>query len=307
MSWGQGRIWFNGEFVDWEDMKIHALTHALHYGSSVFEGIRCYDTKKGSAIFRLDDHIRRLMDSAKIYRIDSDENVSFENLRQACIDVVRENNYKSCYLRPIIWRGYGGIGLNPFNCPIEIMVAAWEWGSYLGQEALENGVNVCVSSWNRAAPNTFPSMAKAGGNYINSQLVKMEAVLDGYDEGVVLDSFGYVSEGSGENIFVIRDGGIITPPSSSAILPGITRNSVIHIGRDLGYVVTKKQVPRETLYVADELFFTGTAAEVTPIATVDKIPVGNGKRGPITNDIQKAFFDLVVAERDDKYGWLSFV
>jgi branched-chain amino acid aminotransferase len=237
----------------------------------------------------------------------TDERINLKTLRQVCIDVVRENKFQSCYIRPIIWRGYGGIGLNPFNCPIEIAVAAWEWGSYLGKDALEKGVNVRVASWNRAAPNTFPTLAKAGGNYINSQLVKMEAVLDGYDEGIVLDSSGYVSEGSGENLFVIKDGGIFTPPSSAAILPGITRHSVIQIARELGYEVVKKQVPREALYIADELFFTGTAAEVTPIASVDKISIGEGKRGPITARIQEYFFEVVAATREDKFGWLTFV
>lgn len=304
MSWGQGKIWFNGKLMDWKDAQIHVLTHALHYGSSVFEGIRCYDTAKGPAIFRLRDHIRRLVHSAKIYRMTSDQ-FSLESLCEVCIEVVRANRYRSCYIRPIIWRGYGGIGLNPFNCPIEMAVAAWDWGKYLGPESQEKGVNVCVSSWNRAAPNTFPSLAKAAGNYLNSQLVKMEAVVDGYDEGVVLDTLGYVSEGSGENIFLVKDGGIITPPSSTSILPGITRNSVIHIARDLGYKVSRQQVPRETLYVADELFFTGTAAEVTPIATVDRIPVGNGKRGPITQKIQEYFFGIVSGALEDKFGWLT--
>lgn len=306
MSWGKGRIWFNGKFVDWKDAQVHLMTHALHYGSSVFEGIRCYNTKKGPAIFRLDEHVKRLLGSAKIYRM-TDERINLKTLRQVCIDVVRENKFQSCYIRPIIWRGYGGIGLNPFNCPIEIAVAAWEWGAYLGKDALEKGVNVRVASWNRAAPNTFPTLAKAGGNYINSQLVKMEAVLDGYDEGIVLDSNGYVSEGSGENLFIIKDGGVFTPPSSAAILPGITRHSVIQIARELGYEVVKKQVPREALYIADELFFTGTAAEVTPIASVDKIPVGEGKRGPITARIQEYFFEVVSATREDKFGWLTFV
>jgi len=305
---GEGRIWFNGEFVDWKDAQVHLLTHALHYGSSVFEGIRCYDTPKGPAIFRLDEHIKRLVGSAKIYRMTGDDSpVKFDTLRQACLEVVKENNFRGCYIRPIIWRGYGGMGLNPFQCPIEMAVAGWEWGSYLGQDALEKGVNVCVSSWNRAAPNTFPSLAKAGGNYINSQLVKMEAILDGYDEGVVLDSFGYVSEGSGENLFVVKDGGIFTPPSSAAILPGITRHSVIQIARELGHEVVKKQVPREALYIADELFFTGTAAEVTPIASVDRIPVGEGKRGPITAEVQEYFFNVVQAACEDKLGWLTYV
>ncbi|MDP6110236.1 MAG: branched-chain amino acid transaminase [Planctomycetota bacterium] len=307
MSWGQGKIWMNGELVDWANAQIHVMTHALHYGSNVFEGIRCYDTKNGPGIFRLDEHVERLVNSAKIYRMDEDEKVSFDALKQACIDVVKANDYGSCYLRPIIWRGYGGIGLNPFNCPIEVAVAAWEWGSYLGPEALEKGVNVCVSSWNRAAPNTFPSLAKAGGNYINSQLVKMEAVLGGYDEGIVLDSYGYVSEGSGENLFLIKDGALFTPPEGSAILPGITRDSAAKIAAELGYELTERQVTRENLYIVDELFFTGTAAEITPIATVDKITIGEGKRGPITTEIQQYFFELLSGEREDKFGWLTMI
>jgi branched-chain amino acid aminotransferase len=307
MSWGQGKIWMNGELVEWANAQIHVMTHALHYGSNVFEGIRCYDTKDGPGIFRLDEHVKRLVNSAKIYRMDGDEKVNFDTLKQACIDVVKANGYKSCYLRPVIWRGYGGIGLNPFNCPVEVAIAAWEWGSYLGAEALEKGVNVCVSSWNRAAPNTFPSLAKAGGNYINSQLVKMEAVLGGYDEGIVLDSYGYVSEGSGENLFLINDGALFTPPISSAILPGITRDSAAQIAVELGYQVTERQVTRENLYIVDELFFTGTAAEISPIATVDKITIGEGRRGPITTEIQEYFFELLSGEREDKFGWLTMI
>ena len=307
MSWGEGKIWLNGDLVDWADAKVHVLSHALHYGSSVFEGIRCYNTKKGPAIFRLDEHVKRLVDSAKIYRMDEDERVDFETLRQVCIDVVKANGLNSCYIRPIIWRGYGAIGLNPFPSPIDIAVAVWEWGAYLGPEALEKGVHVRVSSWNRAAPNTFPTLAKAGGNYLNSQLVKMEALKDGYDEGIVLDTQGFVGEGGGENLFTIRDGKIVTPPASASILPGITRDSVMRIAEDLGYPVGQESLLREALYISDELFFTGTAAEVTPIASVDRIQIGEGKRGPITTEIQKYFFEVVEATREDKFGWLTFI
>ena len=307
MSWGEGKIWLNGDLVDWADAKIHVLSHALHYGSSVFEGIRCYNTKKGPAIFRLDEHVKRLVDSAKIYRMDEDERVDFETLRQVCIDVVKANGLNSCYIRPIIWRGYGAIGLNPFPSPIDIAVAVWEWGAYLGPEALEKGVHVRVSSWNRAAPNTFPTLAKAGGNYLNSQLVKMEALKDGYDEGIVLDTQGFVGEGGGENLFAVRDGKVTTPPASASILPGITRDSVARIAEDLGYPVVQESLLREALYISDELFFTGTAAEVTPIASVDRIQIGEGKRGPITTEIQKYFFEVVEATREDKFGWLTFI
>ena len=306
MSWGEGKIWLNGDLVDWADAKIHVLSHALHYGSSVFEGIRCYNTKKGPAIFRLDEHVKRLVDSAKIYRMD-DERVDAEVLRQVCIDVVKANGLNSCYIRPIIWRGYGAIGLNPFPSPIDIAVAVWEWGAYLGPEALEKGVHVRVSSWNRAAPNTFPTLAKAGGNYLNSQLVKMEALKDGYDEGIVLDTQGFVGEGGGENLFAVRDGKVTTPPASASILPGITRDSVARIAEDLGYPVVQESLLREALYISDELFFTGTAAEVTPIASVDRIQIGEGKRGPITTEIQKYFFEVVEATREDKFGWLTFI
>jgi len=292
---GTGPIWFNGEFVPWDEANVHVMTHALHYGSGVFEGIRCYKTERGPAVFRLDEHVDRMFTSSKIYRMPIP--YTPEQIRDAILDTIRRNELESCYIRPLVFRGYGQIGVNPRQCPVEVAIGVWDWGKYLGPEALEKGVNVCVSSWNRAAPNTFPALAKASGNYLNSQLAKMEALENGYEEAIVLDPSGYVSEGSGENIFLIKDEGIITPPSSTSILPGITRHSVIVLARELGYEVVKRQVPRETLYIADELFFTGTAAEVTPIATVDRIPVGEGKRGPMTEAIQEAFFAILREER----------
>ncbi|MGB9751395.1 branched-chain amino acid transaminase [Roseiflexus castenholzii] len=296
-------IWFNGEMVAWEKATVHVMTHALHYGSSVFEGIRAYETPQGAAIFRLREHLRRLFDSCRIYRME----LLFtpEQLFEACRAVVRDNGLTNAYIRPLVWRGYGEMGLNPLRSPVEVMVAAMEWGAYLGAEGLENGVDVHVSSWQRVAPNTLPAMAKAGGNYLSSQLIVMEAARNGYAEGIALDVHGWLSEGSGENLFLIRDGVIYTPPVTAALLPGITRDAVITLARQLGYEVREQNLPREMLYLADELFFTGTAAEVTPIRSVDKLPVGNGKRGPITTAIQKAFFGLFSGETEDRWGWLT--
>lgn len=296
-------IWFNGEMVPWEKATVHVMTHALHYGSSVFEGIRAYETPQGAAIFRLREHIRRLFDSCRIYRMDPP--FTPEQVFEACRAVVRENGLKNAYIRPLVWRGYGEMGLNPLRSPVEVMVAAMEWGAYLGAEGLENGVDVHVSSWQRVAPNTLPAMAKAGGNYLSSQLIVMEAARNGYAEGIALDVHGWLSEGSGENLFLIRDGIIYTPPVTAALLPGITRNAVITLAQQLGYEVREQNLPREMLYLADELFFTGTAAEVTPIRSVDKLPVGSGKRGPITTAIQKAFFGLFSGETEDRWGWLT--
>jgi branched-chain amino acid aminotransferase len=298
-------IWFNGELVPWENATVHVMTHALHYGSSVFEGIRCYNTPKGPAIFRLAPHTRRLFDSSKIYRMELP--YTQEQINEACKTVVRENGLTSAYLRPLVWRGYGEVGVFPLKNPVEVMVAAVEWGAYLGAEALENGVDVQVSSWNRVAPNTLPAMAKAGGNYLSSQLIVMEAVRHGYAEGIALDTNGMLSEGSGENVFVIRDGVIFTPPTTAAILPGITRDSVMTLARNLGYEVREQNLPREALYVADEIFFTGTAAEISPIRSVDGITIGAGKRGPITEALQKAFFGLFSGETEDQWGWLEYV
>jgi branched-chain amino acid aminotransferase len=297
------KIWHNGRFIAWDEARIHVLSHVVSYGSSVFEGVRCYETLSGPAIFRLKEHTRRLCDSAKIYRID----VPFtpEELAQAQIELVRINQLRSCYIRPIILRGYGNMGVLPFGNPTEVYLACWEWGKYLGDEALAQGVDVCVSSWTRIAPNTLPALAKAAGNYMNSQLIRMQAHLDGYAEAIALDDSGRVSEGSGENIFVIRDGKLHTPPLGSSVLPGITRDSIATLARDLDIPVVETPIPREMLYIADEIFFTGTAAEVTPIRSVDKIQVGNGRRGPITERIQKAFFDIVSGRSEDPYGWLT--
>lgn len=298
------KIWMNGKLVDWDDAKIHVLSHVVHYGSSWFEGIRCYDTKRGPAIFRLDAHLRRLYDSTKMYRAPIPYTPA--QLEEGIKETIRANRMKACYIRPVVYRGYGDMGVNPLSCPVDVMIAVWEWGAYLGGGALDNGIDVCVSSWSRSAPNTFPSMAKAGGNYLNSQLIKMEALLAGYAEGIALDACGNVSEGSGENIFLVRDKIFYTPPVSAAILPGITRLCVIRLAEDLGYKVVEGAIPREMLFIADEVFFTGTAAEVTPIRSVDKIPVGDGKPGPITLQLQQSFFDIV-QHANDKYGWLKFI
>jgi branched-chain amino acid aminotransferase len=299
------RIWRDGKFVDWEDATIHVMSHVVHYGSSVFEGIRCYATPEGPAIFRLEDHMRRLADSCKIYRMPLE--YSTETLVQAAIDTVVENDMPHCYLRPIAVRTGEQMGVNPKDTPLEVFIIPWTWGTYLGQESLEKGVDVCVSSWRRAAPNTFPTMAKAGGNYLNSQLSKMEARLDDYAEGIMLDSVGHVSEGSGENLFVVREGKLMTAPVSGGILQGITRDSVTRIARDLGYEVVEQVMPREMLYVADELFFTGTAAEITPIRSVDRIQVGSGRRGPITTAIQETYMGIAEGRLPDKYGWRTAV
>lgn len=298
------KIWMNGKLVDFADAKVHVLTHALHYGSGLFEGIRSYVTKdRGPAIFRLDEHTRRLFDSCKIYRMEIP--FSFEEIRQACIETVSANEFEDCYLRPLVYRGFHSLGVFPAACPVDVVIAAWHWGKYLGPEALEQGVDVCISSWNRMAPNTFPALAKATGNYMNSILIRQEAAIDGYSEGIALDVNGYVSEGSGENVFMVRDDKIYTPPIGASILSGITRDCVIRLARDFGYEVTETLIPREALYVADEVFFTGTAAEVTPIRSIDKITIGKGRRGPVTGRIQKEFFAYIAGEISDRYGWLT--
>ncbi|MEO8577614.1 MAG: branched-chain amino acid transaminase [Gemmatimonadales bacterium] len=299
------RIWRDGKFVNWEDATIHVISHVVHYGSSVFEGIRCYATPEGPSIFRLSDHMRRLADSCRIYRMPLEH--SLDTLVQAAIDTVAENELPHCYLRPVALRTGEQMGVLPTNVPLEVFIIPWTWGTYLGQEALEAGVDVCVSSWRRPAPNTFPTMAKAGGNYLNSQLSKMEARLDGYSEGIMLDYFGQIAEGSGENLFLVRDDKLITSPVSAGILNGITRDSVTRIARDLGYEVVEQVMPREMLYIADEAFFTGTAAEITPIRSVDKIPVGNGKRGPITLAIQDQYMGIAEGRLPDRYGWRTMV
>jgi len=297
------KIWHNGRFIAWDDAKIHVLSHVTSYGSSVFEGVRCYSTPAGPAIFRVREHLRRLHDSAKIYRIEL--KYSIDQLADAMAELVRVNRMDSCYFRPLVLRGYGDVGVLPAQNPTETYIACWEWGKYLGEEALAKGVDVCVSSWTRIAPNTLPALAKAGANYMNSQLIRMEAHLNGYAEGIALDSSGYVSEGSGENIFVIRDGKILTPPLGASVLPGITRDTIIQLAESFGIPVVETLIPREMLYIADEVFFSGTAAEVTPIASIDRIPVGKGARGPISEKLQKAFFDLVDGKTPDRFGWLT--
>jgi branched-chain amino acid aminotransferase len=298
-------VWKNGRLIPWKDATIHLASHVIHYGSCLFEGLRAYDTPKGTAIFRLQDHTRRLYQSCKIYRMDVP--YTQDEFNRAVVDTVRANKLKACYVRPLVYRGYGTLGVNPFPNPVDCAIMVWEWGKYLGPEAMENGVDVCVSSWWRMAPNTFPALAKAGANYMNSQLIKMEALLDGYEEGIALNIRGHISEGSGENIFLIKDGAVVTPPLSSSVLPGITRDSVMTLFREMGVRVIEETVPRELLYVADEVFFTGSAAEVTPIRSIDKIVIGTGKRGPLTEKVQKAFFDVLGGRRDDLHDWLTFV
>jgi branched-chain amino acid aminotransferase len=297
------KIWYNGRLIPWEDATIHVLSHVVNYGSSVFEGIRCYATPAGPAVFRLREHVRRMVDSAKIYRMDIP--YPAEQLCEAMLELVRVNRMESCYLRPIALRAYGEMGVNGMKNPVDVYIACWSWGKYLGEEALAQGVDVCVSSWNRLAPNTLPALAKAGANYMNSQLMKMEAITNGYVEAIALDSNGYVSEGSGENVFVVRDGRIHTPPLGASVLPGITRDSVINLARDLGIPLVETIVPREMLYIADEVFFSGTAAEITPIRSVDRIVIGEGRRGPVAERLQKEFFAIIDGKKPDKYGWLS--
>lgn len=298
-------IWMDGEFVAWDDAKIHILSHVIHYGSGVFEGSRCYKTKKGSACFRLEDHTERLFNSAKIYRMD----IPFtqEQINRTVIELIKKNEFDECYIRPIVYRGYSELGVNPFTCPVKVAIAVWKWGKYLGAEALEKGVDVMVSSWNRMSPNTFPAMAKCCANYMNSQLIKMEALEYGFAEGIALDTNGFVSEGSGENIFVIKNGKIYTPPIHATILPGITRDSVIKIAKDLGIPLVEQMILREFLYLADEAFFTGSAAEISPIRSIDKITIGKGVRGEITKKLQETFFEIVEGDREDKYNWLTYV
>jgi branched-chain amino acid aminotransferase len=299
------KIWHNGTFTPWDDAQVHVLSHVVNYGSAVFEGIRCYHTPQGPAVFRLPDHIQRLINSAKIYRMDIP--FSHAELSAALLELLRVNRMDACYIRPIVLRGYGDVNVNPFPCPIEVFMACWEWGKYLGPEALEQGIDACISSWTRMAPNTLPAMAKAAGNYLNSQLIRMEAVTNGYVEGIALDTAGYVSEGSGQNIFIAKNGTLITPPLANSILPGITRDSIVTIARDMKIPVEEQLIPREMLYIADEVFFVGTASEVTPIRSVDRIQIGAGKRGPIAKRLQEEFFAIVEGRKADRHGWLSHV
>jgi branched-chain amino acid aminotransferase len=305
------KVWKNGEIIDWDDARIHIMSHVIHYGSSVFEGIRCYNTKQGSAVFRLTEHIQRLMNSAKIYRMDPAFNR--DQIVDATIELIRQSGLDECYIRPVIIRGLDeakpSFGVNPFGSPIDTYIATWQWGKYLGEEALETGIDVCVSSWTRITSNSLPSMAKAGANYMNSQLIKMEAILGGFSEGIALDDRGYVSEGSGENIFLVNNGKLITPPLGASILPGITRDSVLQIAREMGVEIIETQIQRAALYLADEVFFTGTAAEITPIRSIDRITVGSGRCGEMTKRFQEEFFKVILAERPAPFGanWLTFV
>lgn len=300
-----GIVWKNGRLIPWKDATIHMASHVVHYGSSIFEGLRAYETKKGPAIFRLAEHTRRLFNSCKIYRMEVP--YTRDEINSAVVECVRANAFKSCYIRPIVYRGYGTLGVNPMPNPVDCAVLVWEWGRYLGPEAMENGVDVCVSSWWRMAPNTFPALAKSGANYMNSQLIKMEALLEGYEEGIALNIRGHISEGSGENLFLVKDGAVLTPPLSSSVLPGITRDSVMTLFREMGVRVVEETLPRELLYIADEVFFTGSAAEITPIRSIDKIVIGDGKRGPLTARVQAAYFEIIDGTREDGRGWLTFV
>ena len=295
-------IWKNGSFVPFEKASIHVLSHVVHYGSSWFEGIRCYETEQGTAIFRLHDHMRRLHQSLKVYRTQLP--FSVDELSEAAVDLVRRNKLRQCYIRPFALRGFGDMGVYGLRCPVEVYIAAWEWGAYLGDDAASNGVDVCISSWDRISPNSLPSMAKAGGNYMNSQLVKMEAVENGYAEGICLDAYGNISEGSGENVFVVVNNELITPPAASSLLPGITRDTVIALAEELGVTVREQNIPRAMLYSCDEMFLTGTAVEITPVKSVDRIAVGRGKVGNFTRALQQAFHRITV-NGEDPYGWLT--
>ncbi|MBE6489371.1 MAG: branched-chain amino acid transaminase [Methanobrevibacter sp.] len=307
MAWDdkETKVWMDGEFVEWKDANISVLSHVVHYGTSVFEGIRAYENENGVAVFRLKEHVQRLFDSAKIYKID----IPFtqEEIEEAILETLRINDLGACYIRPIVFRGYGELGVNPLGCPVNVVIAAWEWGSYLGEEGMANGVDIGVSSWRKPAPDTFPALAKCGANYMNSQLAKLEAIDNGFDEAIMLDYEGHVSEGSGENIFLVEGEKLFTPAMSSSNLKGITRDTIMTVARDLGYEVVEEIISRERLYAADEVFFTGTAAEVTPIRSIDHRQIGIGRRGPISEKLQSTFFDIVEAKVEDKYNWLSYI
>jgi branched-chain amino acid aminotransferase len=305
------KVWKNGEFIEWDDARIHVMSHVVNYGSSVFEGIRCYETENGPAVFRLAEHMQRLINSAKIYRMDT--KFDRDTLCSATVELIRQAELEHCYIRPVVLRGLDesnpSFGVNPFPTPIDTYIAAWQWGKYLGEEALETGIDVCVSSWTRITSNSLPAMAKAGANYMNSQLIKMEALLGGYSEGIALDDRGMVSEGSGENIFLVNNGKLYTPPLGASVLPGITRDSVIQIARGMGIEVIETSVQRSALYLADEVFLTGTAAEITPIRSIDKITIGAGRRGEITAGLQDEFFKVILGQKPAPNGdaWLTFV
>ncbi len=299
----QGKVWMNGRLVAWKDATLHVATHVVHYGSGVFEGIRAYDSSRGTHVFRLAEHMRRLWDSCRVYRMDSP--YTLDQLHDAVLDTVRANGFKACYIRPLVYRGYSQLGVNPMPCPVEVAIIVWEWDTYLGDDALAKGVDVGVSSWTRIAPNTFPAMAKATANYANSGLIKMQATVDGYAEGIALDESGLLSEGSGQNLFLVRDGIVYTPSLTSSILQGITRDTVLALARDLGFEVREQPLPREFLYLADEAFFCGTAVEITPIRSIDKILVGDGRRGPVTSALQQRFFGIISGELPDEHHWLT--
>ena len=302
---GTGKIWMNGSLVEWKDAKIHIGSHIVHYGSGVFEGARCYDTLNGPACFRLDAHMRRLFDSARIYRMDIPYDQ--QTLTDAIFDLIQVNSFRACYIRPIVYRGYDSLGVNPLPCPVDVAIMLWEWGAYFTKEAIEEGLDVKISTWARNAPNTTPGMAKSVANYANAQLIKMEALAEGYAEGIALDTYGNLSEGSGQNVFIVREGVIHTPPVGNSVLWGITRDSVMTIARELGFDVREQTLPRETLYIADEVFFVGTAVEVTPIRSVDRVKVGRGRRGPVTEAIQQRFFQIVKGEVPDTHAWRQSV
>ena len=298
-------IWHDGEFVPWADATVHVLCHSLQFGSSAFEGVRCYDTPRGPAIFRLEDHLQRLMNSCKIYRMEV--NYTIDDLVAACCELVERNALNACYIRPMVIRGYGAAGMVPFDSPIEVYLPCWPWGTYLGEGALENGIDACVSTWNRMAPNTTPAFAKIAGNYISGQLIKMEALMNGYAEAIALGPDGMLSEGSGQNVFIVHNGTLYTPLIDGTLLPGITRDTIVTLARDAGIPVREQQLPREMLYVADEVFFTGTAAEVTPVRSVDRITIGDGRPGQITQQLQQRFLQTVRGEIADPHGWLTYV
>jgi branched-chain amino acid aminotransferase len=297
------KIWRNGEWINWDDAQIHVLSHVVSYGSAVFEGIRCYDTKQGPAIFRLREHMQRLINSAKIYRMELP--VTLQQFCDLATELVRVNKMGACYVKPMVMRGYGEVGVNPLTSPIDIYMACWLWGAYLGPDALAKGVDVGVSSWTRIAPNTLPAMSKAAANYMNSQLIRMEASFNGYAEGIALDTEGHVSEGSGMNVFLVHEGTLYTPPLATSILPGITRDAIVKIAQDLDIPFKEAVIPREMLYIADEVFFVGTAVEVTPIRSVDKIQVGKGMAGPITRRLQEEFFAITSGNKPDRHNWLT--
>jgi branched-chain amino acid aminotransferase len=298
-------IWRDGEFIKWKDATVHVLAHSMQFGSSAFEGIRCYATPNGPAVFRLEDHLQRLINSCKIYRMEVPYGV--DELVAATCELVERNDMDACYIRPMVIRGYGAAGMVPFASPVSVYIPCWPWGTYLGEGALEKGVEACVSSWNRMAPNTTPSIAKIAGNYLGGQLIKMEALANGYDEGIALGRDGLVSEGSGQNVFIVQKGAVYTTPRNGTLLPGITRDSLITLARDAGLEVHEVPIQREMLYTADEIFLTGTASEVTPVRSVDKIQVGTGKAGEITMKLQRTFLDLVHGKGNDTHGWLTHV